>query len=309
MKNLGDLYIDKISIIGAGNIGGAIARSIANWSLCDEIVLLDIKENVSEQKAIDINKASTIVGNASRVTGVTKDYSITIDSDIIIICFKIQNNNLSESEFIKANKQVLESILENTSVTSPNTIYVIVTDPVDVMTQFTCEYFDHKKDNKIIGIGSEIDIATLKYNTAEVICGSVFDVSGYVLGGHTKDTMIPIIDSIKYQDKKLKKLLNKDQVDKIVNDTINFSNFDNCFETCVASVTAAIQAITDNTNEIFVCSVYRSEYNVCIGTRVTLCISGIGRIYSQDSLLKGYEEKYIESVCKLQKLNKLLYDN
>ena len=176
MKNLEDLYIDKISIIGAGNIGGAVARSIANWSLCDEIVLLDIKENISEQKAIDINKASTIVGNTSRVIGTTKDYSITVNSDIIIICFKIEDNNLSESELIKANKQVLESILENISILSPNAIYVIVTDPVDVMTQFTCEYFDHKHDNKIIGIGSEIDITTFKYNIAEIVCGNIFDV-------------------------------------------------------------------------------------------------------------------------------------
>lgn len=181
----------KVSIIGAGNVGATCADVLAHKDIIDEIVLLDIKENLSEGKSLDIWQASPIDLYDTRVTGTTNDYLKTVRSDIVVITSGLPRKpGMSRDDLISTNAAIVKSVTENVIKHSPNTILLVVSNPLDVMTY--CAYKTSKlHHNKVFGMAGILDTARFRAFLASELDCSPKDIQTVLMGGHG-DTMVPL---------------------------------------------------------------------------------------------------------------------
>src|SRR5690554_7419834 len=175
----------KVTIVGAGNVGATCADAIAFRRIASEIVLLDIKEGFAEGKALDITQTQTTLGFNTRVTGSTNDYSKTAGSDVVVITSGIPRKpGMTREELIGINAGIVKEVSSNLVKHSPNTIIIVVSNPMDTMA-----YLVHKTSglpkNRIIGMGGALDSARFKYRLAEALGAPISDIDGMVLGGHS----------------------------------------------------------------------------------------------------------------------------
>ncbi|NVK03957.1 MAG: malate dehydrogenase, partial [Flavobacteriia bacterium] len=182
----------KISVIGAGNVGASVAEYAAMKELADEIVLLDIKEGFAEGKAMDLNQCATLNGFNAKVIGSTNDYSKTAGSSVVVITSGIPRKpGMTREELIGTNAGIVKSVTENVLKHSPDTILVVISNPMDTMTYLTHKATGLPK-NRIIGMGGALDSARFKYRLAEALEAPISDVDGMVIGGHSDTGMIPL---------------------------------------------------------------------------------------------------------------------
>ena len=154
--------MSKVSVIGAGNVGATCANVLAFREIADEVVLLDIKEGVSEGKAMDMMQAAVTAGFASRIKGVTNNYEATANSDMVVITSGIPRKpGMTREELIGVNAGIVKSVVENVLKYSPNAVILCVSNPMDTMT-----YLIHKVSglpkNRIIGMGGALDSSRFK---------------------------------------------------------------------------------------------------------------------------------------------------
>jgi malate dehydrogenase len=153
----------KVSVIGAGNVGATCADVIAQRQIANEIVLLDILEGIAEGKAMDIMQKNSVFGIDSVVKGVTKQYSKTVNSDVVVVTSGIPRKpGMTREELIGINTGIVKSVMENAMTVSPNAIFIIVTNPLDTMTLAALMTSGLSK-NKVIGMGGALDSARFKY--------------------------------------------------------------------------------------------------------------------------------------------------
>jgi malate/lactate dehydrogenase len=151
----------KVTIVGAGNVGASCADVISYRGIASEVVLLDIKEGFAEGKAMDIMQCATTTGFNTQVSGVTNDYSKTANSDVVVITSGIPRKpGMTREELIGINAGIVKSVAENILKFSPNTIIVVVSNPMDTMTYLTLKATGLPK-NRIIGMGGSIVIVLL----------------------------------------------------------------------------------------------------------------------------------------------------
>src|SRR5690606_11586560 len=165
---------------------------IAIKNFASEVVLLDIKEGYAEGKAMDLMQTASLNGFDTKITGVTNDYSKTAGSDVVIITSGIPRKpGMTSEELIGINAGIVKSVASNLIKHSPDTIIIVVSNPMDTMT-----YLVHKSTglskNKIIGMGGALDSARFKYRLAEALDAPISDVDGMVIGGHSDTGMIPL---------------------------------------------------------------------------------------------------------------------
>ena len=152
----------KVSVIGAGNVGASCAEYIAISKIANEVVLLDIKEGLSEGKALDLTQTSSTLGFDTVIKGVTNDYKITQDSNVVVITSGIPRKpGMTREELIDINAGIVNSVTENILKFSPNTIIVVVSNPMDTMTYLTLKSNKLEK-NKVIGMGGALDSSRFK---------------------------------------------------------------------------------------------------------------------------------------------------
>ncbi len=184
--------MSKVTVIGAGNVGATCANVLVTNQVADEVVLLDIKEGVSEGKAMDIMQTANILGTNTRLTGVTNDYAKTEGSDVVVITSGIPRKpGMTREELIGVNAGIVKSVADNVLAHSPNAVIVCVSNPMDTMT-----YLIHKvtglPKNRIIGMGGALDSARFKYFLSLALGANATEVEGIVIGGHGDTTMIPL---------------------------------------------------------------------------------------------------------------------
>src|ERR1700744_3430781 len=174
----------KITVIGAGAVGATCADNIARRELAEELVLLDIREGFAEGKALDITQTASLLGFDTRVTGVTNDYSKTAGSDVAVITSGIPRKpGMTREELIGTNARIVEDVCKNLLQHSPNTIIVVISNPMDTMTYLALKSTGLPK-NRIIGMGGILDSARFKcYIQKEMNC-SPNDLHATVIGGH-----------------------------------------------------------------------------------------------------------------------------
>ncbi|MDR0725273.1 MAG: malate dehydrogenase [Prevotellaceae bacterium] len=212
--------MSKITIIGAGNVGATCADVIVSRELADEVVLLDIKEGISEGKAMDIMQTAALREFNTRLTGVTNDYSATEKSDIVVITSGIPRKpGMSREDLIGTNANIVKSVTENILKYSPDAILVMISNPMDTMTYLTIKTGNLPK-NKVIGMGGTLDSSRFKYYLSKALNVPASEIQGFVIGGHGDTTMIPLIRFATYNGIPVSELLSQEQIDKVVADTM-----------------------------------------------------------------------------------------
>ncbi len=210
----------KVTVVGAGAVGATCADNIARKELAAELVLLDIKEGVAEGKSIDMMQTAALLGFDTKITGVTADYAATADSDVVVITSGLPRKpGMTREELIGVNAGIVKSVTENVLKYSPNTIIIVVSNPMDTMNYLTLQTSGLPK-NKILGMGGALDSARFRYYLSQALGCSPTDLNAMVIGGHGDTTMIPLIKHATWNSILVTNFLTKEQQDKVVADTM-----------------------------------------------------------------------------------------
>lgn len=208
----------KVTVIGAGNVGATCVDVLATREICKEVVVIDIKENYADGKALDIWETSPVFGSDTRVTGVTNDYSKTADSDIVVITSGVPRKpGMSRDDLISTNAKIVKSVTEQAIKHSPNAIFIIVANPLDVMT-YTA-YLTAKIDSKkVFGMAGILDTARFRSFLALELDVSPKDIQSLLMGGHG-DTMVPLPRFTTVAGIPVTQLIKKERLDEIIDRT------------------------------------------------------------------------------------------
>ena len=182
----------KVTIVGAGNVGATAADVIASKSIAKEIVLLDIKQGFAEGKALDLMQTSSTKGFDAKITGTTGDYSLTNDSDVVVITSGIPRKpGMTREELIGINANIVKDVTNNILKYTSNPIIVMVSNPMDTMTYLALKStgIDSKR---VIGMGGALDSSRFKTNISLSLNEFQKNIEAMVIGGHGDTTMIPL---------------------------------------------------------------------------------------------------------------------
>ena len=305
----------KVSIIGAGNVGSTCAEYIAIRKIANEIVILDIKDGLSEGKALDLNQTSSTLGFDTVIKGVTNDYKSTQDSDVVVITSGIPRKpGMTREELIGINAGIVNSVTENILKFSPNTILVVVSNPMDTMTYLALKSNKLEK-NKVIGMGGALDSSRFKTYLSQALNKPQSDIHAMVIGGHGDTTMIPLIRLASYNGIPITNLLSNEKQNAVVSSTmIGGATLTKLIGTSAwyapgASVSYLVDSILNNKKKVIPCSVYLDgQYglrDICIGVPSIIGKNGIEEIIDLD--LNSSEKNMLhESAKAIASMNKSL---
>jgi malate dehydrogenase len=277
----------KVTVVGAGNVGATCADVIAQKELANEVVLLDIKENFAEGKALDIWQTAPVNLYDTRVKGSTNDYSKTANSDVVVITSGLPRKpGMSRDDLISTNAGIVKTVTDNILKHSPNTIIIIVSNPLDVMTY--CAYLTAKIDSKrVFGMAGVLDTARYRAFLAEELNCSPKDIQAILMGGHG-DTMVPLPRYTTVGGIPVTELVAKDKLDAIIDRTKKGGGeIVNLLGTSAwyapgASAAQMVEAIVRDQKRIFpVCAWLQGEYgmkDIYLGVPVVLGKNGIEKI-------------------------------
>lgn len=307
--------MSKISVIGAGNVGASVAEYCAIKELADTIVLLDIKEGYAEGKAMDLNQCATLNGYNSHVVGSTNDYSKTAGSDVVIITSGIPRKpGMTREELIGTNAGIVKSVTASVLEHSPDTILVVISNPMDTMTYLSAKTSGLPK-NRVIGMGGTLDSARFKYRLSEAANCNPNDVQGVVIGGHGDTTMIPLTRLATYNSTPISDHMSAERLEQVAADTmVGGATLTKLLGTSAwyapgAAGARVAEAILRDQKIMMPCSVYlEGEYgqeDICIGVPVILGKNGWEKIVDF-GLNEEEQAKFNKSAEAVRNMNNAL---
>lgn len=278
----------KVTVVGAGAVGATCADNIARKELCQELVLLDIKEGLAEGKAQDMMQSATLLGFDTRITGSTNDYSKTAGSDVVVVTSGIPRKpGMTREELIGTNAGIVRTVCENILKYSPNAIFIIISNPMDTMTYLALKATGISK-NRIIGMGGTLDSARFKYQLSQRLNCSPADLNAVVVGGHGDTTMIPLLRYATWNSVSVTNFLSKNEQEQIIQDTmVGGATLTKLIGTSAwyapgAAGAALVESIVRDEKKLFTCCVeLDGEYgqsDICLGVPVVIGKEGWEKI-------------------------------
>ena len=308
----------RVSVIGAGNVGATAADVMAAKSICNEVVLLDIKDGYAEGKALDIMQTSTTRGFDTIVSGTTGDYSKTKNSDVVVITSGMPRKpGMSRSELIGINAKIVQSVTSSVLEYSKNPVIVVVSNPMDTMTYLTIKTCGLDK-KRIIGMGGALDSSRFKTYISKALNKPANDIHGMVIGGHGDKTMIPLSRFASYNGLPISSFLKSDEIEDVVSSTmVGGATLTKLLGTSAwyapgAAISFLVESILNDSKRIIPCSVYLDgEYgqsDLCIGVPCIIGKNGVEEIL--DLKLNDDEKlKFKNSADSVREMNESLGQN
>jgi len=307
----------KVTVVGAGAVGATCAENITRKHLCEEVVLLDIKEGLAEGKAMDINQCATLNGFNTKVIGSTNDYASTADSEVVVITSGIPRKpGMTREELIGTNAGIVQTVTENILKHSPNTIIVVISNPMDTMTYLSVKSSGLPKE-RVIGMGGLLDSSRFKYRLSEAIGCSPLDLQAVVIGGHGDTTMIPLIKHATYNSTPVTNFLTKDEQVKVVEETmLGGATLTKLIGTSAwyapgAAGAFLVESIVRDQKKLFSSCVYLDgEYgqsDICIGVPTIIGKNGLEKIIDYH-LDPAEKVKFDASAVAVRNMNVALRD-
>jgi malate dehydrogenase len=258
----------KITVIGAGNVGATTAQRIADKELAQEVVLVDVVEGVPQGKALDMYEAAPVEGTDTLITG-TNSYDETANSDIVVITAGLARKpGMSRDDLLTKNAEIVGDCAANAVAKSPNAIFIIVSNPLDVMTYVAMKRTKLPR-NKVLGMAGVLDSARFRSFIAMELKVSVEDVTAFVLGGHG-DSMVPLPRYSTVAGIPLPELIPAKRLAEIVQRTrdggieiVNFLKTGSAYYAPSSSATQMVESIVKNKHRILPCAVWlEGEYGL-----------------------------------------------
>lgn len=291
----------KITIVGAGNVGATAAHWVVSKELGD-VVLVDIAEGIPQGKALDLLESAPVEGFDCRVTG-TNDYAATENSDVVVITAGLPRRpGMTRDDLLKTNGKIMASVTEQVAKYSPNSVLIIVSNPLDAMA-YVAKKVSGFPRSRVIGMAGVLDSARFRTFIAEAAGVSMEDVHGFVYGGHG-DTMVPMVRYCSIAGVPLEKFLSKQKIDEVVERTrkggleiVNLLKTGSAFYAPSASVVQMVESIVKDKKRILPCAVWlEGEYglkDLYVGVLAKLGTGGVEQVIELD--LNEQEKKDLDS--------------
>ncbi len=304
----------KVSVIGAGNVGASLAQMLVQSGIAD-VVLFDIADGIPQGKALDLSETCPLWGSSSSIVG-TNDYSHTADSEVIVVTAGFPRKpGMSRDDLLNANAKVVSEVVENTSKLSPQSVIIVVTNPMDVMAQVSLRVsgFD---SSRVMGMGGVLDSARFRTFVAWEMGVSPEDVEALVLGGHG-DLMVPMPRFTTIKGVSITELISKERIDALVERTrhggaeiVALLKTGSAYYAPAAATYQMVKAILFDEKRMLPCAAYlNGEYGangIYTGVPVMLGSGGVEKIVelNLNEQEKADFEKSVAAVKSLvEKLN------
>jgi len=292
----------KVTVIGAGNVGATCADVIAHRELAEEVVLIDIKENFAEGKALDMWQTAPVNYYDSRIKGYTNDYEPTKDSEVVVITSGLPRKpGMTRDDLIATNAGIVKSVTENVIKYSPKAKIIVVSNPLDVMTY--CAYLTAKMDSRqVMGMAGILDTARYRAFLATELDVSPKEIQAMLLGGHG-DTMVPLPRYTTVSGIPVTELIAEDKLNAIIERTkkgggeiVNLLGTSAWYAPGAAAA-QMVEAIVKNQKRVLpVCAWLQGEYglkDIYLGVPAVLGKNGIEKII--ELKLNDEEKKLVAS--------------
>ena len=277
----------KITIIGAGNVGASTAKCLAIYELASQIVLFDVAEGLPQGKALDLSQSLAAIGNDTVVSG-TNNYADTASSDIVIITAGVPRKpGMTREDLLNINAKIVGEIAEQSVKVSPNAIFLVVTNPLDVMTQLVWKRTGLPK-SRVVGMAGALDNARFRYFLAERLGVAVSDVNSLILGSHG-DTMVPVLSATTISGAPVRSMLKPEELSAIVErardggaEIVKLIKTGSAYYAPAEAIAKMVAAINKDKNETIACSALcEGEYGIngtFVGVPVRLARAGVMKI-------------------------------
>jgi len=297
----------KISLIGAGQIGGTLAHLLSIKELAD-IVLFDVAEGLAKGKALDIAQSTSVDGYKTNIIG-TNNYEDTKNSDIIIITAGVPRKpGMTRDDLLGTNLKIIKQVAAGVKKTSPNAFVICITNPLDVIVMAFQKY-SGLPTNKVVGMAGILDTSRFKYFLSRELNVPVKSIDSLVLGGHG-DTMVPMPNHTKVNGKSLNQLIKKEKLDLIIDRTrkggaeiIKFLEKGSAFYAPAASGVEIAESYIKDLKKTLPCAAYlNGEYgtkNIYAGVPVIIGSKGVEKIV--EIKLESKEKENFETSIKAVK--------
>ncbi len=277
---------NKVTVIGAGNVGATTAQRIAEAGLAD-VVLVDIVEGLPQGKGLDLAEAAPVVSHDARITG-TNDYAATAGSDVIVVTSGLARQpGMSRDDLLMRNAGIVKAVVLASAAQSPDAVLIVVTNPLDAMCHVAIQASGFPRE-RVLGMAGVLDSARFRTFIAEELGVSVADTSAFVLGGHG-DTMVPLPRYSTVAGIPITHLLSADRIQELVDRTANggaeivaLLQTGSAFYAPAASAFEMVDAILRDRRRVLPCAtLLKGEYGVdglFVGVPVVLGNGGLQRV-------------------------------
>ena len=292
--------MSKVTVVGAGAVGATCANVMACREVASEVVLIDIKEGLSEGKMLDMYQCSTLMDFDTKLVGVPNDYKQTANSDVVVITSGIPRKpGMTREELIGTNANIMKGVIENVVKYSPRAIIIVVANPMDTLTYLALKASGLPK-NRIIGMGGALDSARFKCYLAKATGANINNVDGMVIGGHGDTTMIPLLSKASVNGVPVTQFASKT---KLIGTSAWYAPG--------AAASMMVESILHDQKKIVPCCCYlEGEYgqnDICIGVPAVIGRKGIEKIVKLD-LTKEEAAKFEASAAAVRKTNQVLHE-